>query len=210
VKLLILGATGATGRHLLEQAIAKGHGVTALVRDPATMTFRHERLTVVKGRATVAAEVDPVVAGQDAVISVLGPRDKGDPVCPDTAQALVPAMTKHGVKRLVWLSAGGVGDSEASIVAKSFVFGRIILPLFLRKPYANHARAEEILRASALEWTVVRPLQLVDEPSGKPVTATFPGGAIMGLKIARKDVAMFILREVEAREHVGRMPMIYA
>jgi len=137
MKLSVLGATGATGRHVVDQALA---------------------------------------AGLD-----------------------------------VWLSAGGVGDSKAQIIDASFVFGRIIMPLLLRAPYANHARAEEILRASGLDWTVLRPLQLVDTPTGKTASATPIGDAkVGGLKIARQDVAAYMLREVVARAHVGQMPLLHA
>jgi putative NADH-flavin reductase len=210
MKLLVLGATGATGKHLVEAALAGGHDVTMLVRDPASVTLKHPKLTVVKGRATVAAEVEPVVAGQDAVLSTLGPRSKADPVCAEAADAVVSAMKEHGVERVVWLSAGGVGDSAPQLVAASFVFGRIIMPLFLRKPYANHLRAEEALRASGLEWTVFRPLQLVDEPTGNPVTSALTHEKILGLKIARSDVAKYMLTEVTARAHVRQMPVISA
>jgi uncharacterized protein YbjT (DUF2867 family) len=209
MKLLILGATGATGKHLLELALAAGHEVTVLVRDPASVAAR-PGLRVVGGRATVAAEVEAVVRGQDAVISTLGPRQNGDAVCAEASAALVSAMKKEGVKRVVWLSAGGVGDSKPQITEASFVFGRIIMPLFLRRPYANHLIAEETFRGSGLDWTVPRPVQLVDEPTGKPVTAVPPSGKVGGLKIARHDVAAFILREVEERAHVGQMPVLFS
>jgi hypothetical protein len=141
---------------------------------------------------------------------VLGPRANKDPVCAEAAEAIVAAMKKHGVKRLVWLSAGGVGDSAEQLIKASFVFGRIIMPLFLRAPYANHARGEETLRASGLEWTVVRPTQLVDVPTGKPVSAFLPGAKVEGLKISRQDLAKYMLEEVTARAYVQQMPVLSA
>ena len=210
MKLSILGATGATGRHLLEGALAEGHDVTALVRDPASLTTKHEKLTVVKGRATVAEELEPAVAGQDAVVSALGPRSPKDPVCAEVARVLVPAMKKHGVTRLVWMSASGVGDSSVGVTKASFLFGRIIMPLFLKRPYANHLAAEEILRASDLDWTIVRPLQLTDAPTGKPVAFGAPDEKPAGLKIAREDVASFMLAELGARAHVKKTPTLWA
>jgi putative NADH-flavin reductase len=209
MKLLILGATGATGQHLVEQALAEGHEVTAIVRDPSKVTTKHERLRLVKGRATEQAELEPAVAGQDAVLSAIGPRSSKDPVCAEAAVATVRAMKKQGVERVIWLSASGVGDSRDTAVDASFVFGRIIMPLFLKHPYANHARAEEALRASGLKWTVLRPLQLVDKPTGKPATATLPGVRPGALKIARKDVASFMLKELATGAHVGQMPLLW-
>jgi putative NADH-flavin reductase len=209
MKLLILGATGATGQHLVELALAEGHDVTAIVRDPSKVTTKHERLHVVKGLATVPAELEPALAGKDAVLSAIGPRSSKDPVCADAAAAVVAAMKKQGVARVVWLSASGVGDSRDTAVDASFVFGRIIMPLFLKHPYANHAKAEETLRASGLKWTVLRPLQLVDKPTGSPATATLPGVKPGALKIARRDVAAFMLKELASGGHIGQMPLLW-
>ena len=209
MKLLILGATGATGRLLTEQALAAGHEVTALVREPDRANLP-SGVKVVKGRATDAGDVAGVMAGQNAVLSALGPRAKADEVCPAAARAVVDAMKQHGVQRVVWLSASGVGDSAPQIRRASFVFGRIIMPLFLKLPYANHARAEETLRASGLDWTVLRPVQLVDKPTGAaPEALPIGDGAIPRLKIARRDVAAFMLGELAARAHVGAMPILY-
>ena len=208
MNLLILGGTGGVGKHLVELALAAGHDVTVLARNPAGVTASHSNLHVVKGLATVEAELAPAVAGKDAVLSAIGPRAKQDPVCPDTAAALVAAMKQHGVKRVVWVSASGVGDSRQTANDASFVFGRII-PLFLKHPYANHGKAEEILRASDLEWTVVRPLQLTDKPSGKPPSATLPGVKPGSLKIARRDVAAFMLDELAKRAYLRQMPLVW-
>lgn len=209
MKLLILGATGGTGRLLVEQALAAGHEVTALVRDPDKASLG-DKVELVKGRATEAGAVAGVAAGKDAVLSTLGPRTGKDPVCADAARAVVDAMKQHGVKRVVWLSASGVGDSAPQLRRASFVFGRIIMPLFLKHPYANHARAEETLRASGLDWTILRPVQLVDRPTGAKPAALPIGDAIPPrLKIARADVAAFMLDEVAARGHVGAMPILY-
>ena len=84
------------------------------------------------------------------------------------------------------------------------------MPLFLRHPYANHLKAEETLRASDLDWTVIRPLQLVDRPTGKPVVANLGDRKLEGLKIARQDVAAFLLEEAAQRRHLRQMPMLHA
>jgi putative NADH-flavin reductase len=210
MKILVLGATGATGRHLLDQALAKGHEVTALVRESAKISITHPRLVVVSGKPDVAADLERTVRGQDAVLSALGPRRGNDPIVAEVAGVLVPAMHEAGVKRLIWLSAAGVGDSAKQLIAASFVFGRIILPLFLRKPYANHERAETIVRASQLDWTIARPVELVDRPTGRSVTASAPDNRIVGLKIARQDVAAFMLGELESGAQLKRALVIHA
>src|ERR1700677_5137897 len=165
MKVLILGGTGATGRHLCEQAAAAGHAVTALVRDSAAAKLSCPGVTIRQGQPTSEADVTAAVAGNDAVLSALGPRQGSDPVCVGAAQAVIAAMKKQGVKRLLWLSAGGAGDSAPQIIRASFVFRRIIMPVSPRKPYANHTRAEELIHASGLDFTVVRPVQLVDGPT---------------------------------------------
>lgn len=210
MKILLLGASGATGRLLLDQALANGHEVTALLRPSASVSMTHPRLAVVRGKPDVAADLERTSRGQDAVLSALGPRRGNDPIVVEVAAALVQVMQAGGVKRLVWLSAAGVGDSAKQLIAASFVFGRIILPLFLRKTYANHERAEAILRASALDWTIVRPVELVDRSTGKPVTASAPTERIGSLKIARQDVAAFMLGELESCAQLHRAPVIHA
>jgi putative NADH-flavin reductase len=210
MKLLVLGATGATGKHVVEQALRAGHEVRVLVRDPLKVIASDPKLTVVKGDVTAAADIEKVVAGVDAVISVLGPRAKTDPVCAKAAAATIEAMNKASVKRVVWLSAGGVGDSRTAINNSSFVFGRIILPLLLAKPYANHLAAEEAMRASNLDWTVLRPLQLVDTSTGSPVKTQLGDGKVAGLKIARSDLATFIIDEAANPKHLRAMPLVFA
>ncbi|HEX7703825.1 MAG TPA: NAD(P)H-binding protein [Kofleriaceae bacterium] len=211
MKLLILGGTGGTGRQLVEQALAAGHDVTALVRDPAKAGLAHAKLTLVKGRATDADEIAAAVAGHDAVLSTLGPRKNKDPISADAAKATVEAMKRQGIKRLVWLSAGGVGDSAPQLVRESFVFGKIIMPLFLKHPYANHAIAEEMLRGSGLDYTIVRPVQLVNKRTAGTITAVPIGdGKVGGLKISRHDVAAWMLGEVAANKFVGAAPILHA
>jgi uncharacterized protein YbjT (DUF2867 family) len=210
MKLALLGATGATGRWVLDKALADGHEVAALARDPAKLDPARAGLRVVKGSAASASDVEQIVRGADAVIGTLGPRQKADPICVQAAEATVSAMKSVGVKRVVWLSASGVGDSRPTINRSSFVFGRIIIPLFLKVPYANHEKAEETFRASGLDWTVLRPLQLVDKPTGNPVAVHDGDGPLKGLAIARQDLAAFILRTAGGAEYVGRMPLVYA
>ena len=209
MKILILGATGGTGKHLVQQALAQGHLVTALVRDPSKVT-PHANLQVVRGDVTAPGDLEPVVRGRDAVLCALGPGVKSDPISALAARALVGVMMKEDVKRVIWISAGGVGDSAGPMIAASFVFGRIIMPLFLRKPYANHFLAEETFRSSALDWTVVRPVQLIDTATGNAAAAAAPGSPPKGLKIARQDLATYILAELKAGAQICKMPIVYA
>lgn len=210
MNLLVLGATGATGKHLVTHALAAGHRVRAIVRDPAKVAASGANLEVRKGDVTSVADLTDALRGIDAVVSAIGPRVKSDAISPLAAAPLVEAMKAAGVKRLVWLSAGGVGDSAGPLTKASWVFGKIIMPLFLKLPYANHLRAEESIRASGLDFTIVRPVQLVDVQTGNPVATAPTGEPPKGLKISRSDVAKFMLDEVATRTHVGKMPVLYA
>jgi uncharacterized protein YbjT (DUF2867 family) len=210
VKILVLGGTGPTGRHVIDEALDAGHEVTALVRNAAKLQPR-DRLTVVTGSPANAAELEAALAGKDALISVLGPSsNKADPICADAAVAAVAAMKKLGVRRVVWLSASGVGDSRQAMNRTSFVFGRIILPLFLSKPYANHERAENTLRESGLDWTIVRPVLLVDASTGQPATAYEGDGPVPRVKIARNDVARWLIAQLGSGDYVRKLPLLYA
>src|SRR5258708_31444438 len=117
MKLTVFGATGGTGRHLLEQALATGHEVTAVVRDPAKLPGGlRERIAVVPVSMTDAGEVEAAVQGRDAVITAIGPRDMRAPadVCAATTPAIIAAMLACGGGRLVTASnsalAAGPGD----------------------------------------------------------------------------------------------------
>src|SRR5437764_14190087 len=117
MKLLLLGATGGTGRQLVSQALEAGHRVTALVRSPEKL-IAQEHLLVRAGDATDPESVDIAVAGQEAVLSALGVRSPlGEELITPSLRALVPAMHKHGVRRLIWLSALGVGQARGNAPA---------------------------------------------------------------------------------------------
>ncbi len=208
MRILVLGATGATGQLVVQKALDAGHQVTVLVRDASKVT--QPQVTVVTGRASSSADLAKVIDGQDAVISTLGPRVQKDPIAAEAAEAVVQAMNEAHVTRLVWLSAAGVGDSAGPVTRASFIFGRIVMPLFLKHGYANHLRAEQTLRASALDWTIVRPVQLVDKLTGNAVTANLGETKLLGLKIARADVAGFLVQEVMEKKYVKQLPMLHA
>ena len=115
MRIAVFGATGATGRHVVDQALEAGHEVTALVRNPASLSVEHPRLEVVVGDVGQARSVEEVVRRQDAVVSALGTNQRRGPVSvtTDGVRVIFGAMEKHGVRRLVVVSARGVGDAGA-------------------------------------------------------------------------------------------------
>ena len=206
-KILILGAAGPTGRHIVSQALRRGYDVTALVRSPEKAAdLKGARLLV--GDARDEKALRQAVKGRDAVISALG-----TPASPfrevtllsTATRALVSAMKAERVSRLVSITGIGAGDSAGH---GGFVFDKLLFPLLLRKVYADKNRQEAIIRDSGLDWTIVRP-SILNNKAGRGAVRTltdlsdFHGGVI-----AREDVATFVLDQVTTNEWLHKSPLI--
>jgi putative NADH-flavin reductase len=138
VKVLIIGATGSTGRILLEKALEQGHQVTALVRNPSAVAPREYSPRVLGGNVLDPEALEAAVAGQEAVLSALGTHStKPTTLFSASTANLVDAMKKHGVRRLVCLTGVGAGDSKGHV---GFLYDRIFLPLVLRNQYEDKER----------------------------------------------------------------------
>ncbi|NGN94421.1 SDR family oxidoreductase [Nocardioides sp. KC13] len=206
MNITVFGATGTIGRHVVEQALAAGHHVTAFTRDAARVTAAHDRLHVVEGDVTDPAACLPAVKGADAVIVTLGAGRKGE-VREAGTRAVVAAMKQAGVQRLVCQSTLGVGSSRANLDLfwKYVMFGAL-----LRPAYADHVRQEAVVEESGLAWTTVRPSAFADQSPG-PVRHGFDGTESgLRLKIARADVAAFVLAQVEDETYVRRAVSVSA
>ena len=206
-KILVLGATGGTGRLIVSQALARGHDVTALVRSP-------EKVSDLKGDKVVVGDVRDEKAllealkGQDAVVSALG-----TPASPfrevrllsTATRALVSAMKAEHVSRLVCITGMGAGDSAGH---GGFLFDNVIFPLLLKKVYADKNRQEAIVRDSGLDWILVRPSVLNDKPSEGSIRALTDLSDFYGGSISRQDVATFVLDQLRADAWLHRAPLI--
>ena len=206
MQLLIVGATGGTGVELVKQALGHGHSVRALVRDPGKLKVVHHRLEVVQGDATDRKVVADAVAGQEAVLSALGVNDrKPNTVLSDSVRNLLASMKKQKVRRLVFVSSLGVGDSKGQLGP---LYNWVILPALLKNVFADKEKAEELIRESKLHWTIVRPGALKNSRlTGKYRAAPDAAKGRWFPKIARADVADFMLHAIErngyVREAVG-------
>lgn len=203
MKLVILGANGATGRLATEMAVEAGHTVTAVTRHPDDFPLSAERLTVAAGDVREAGTVDRVVAGQDAVISALGVPYTREPVTLYSRSAghLVTSMTAHGVRRLVCVTSTGVTGEAAP--GDGFVFRKAIAPVLLamgRTIYADMRRMEAIVRDSDLDWTIIRPAGLFDATTVTAYRAS--PERIPGRFTSRADLADALLREATEDRHV--------
>jgi uncharacterized protein YbjT (DUF2867 family) len=199
MNLLVLGATGRTGRLVVEQALAAGHTITALVRSPEKLTMVNSNLHVVAGEATQKSALSRALVGTDAVISTLGGNGS---VIADSTQAIVAAAHEAGVSRIVVLSSWLVERDRMDAVTRLFT-GMAMGPLIKDK-----SAGEDALRRSDLEWTIVYASILTDGPASGSV-AVLPEGTKRGLsqKISRADVAAWMIEaatsDQQSRRSVG-------
>lgn len=194
MKLALLGATGKTGGHALEYALAAGHHVRVLVRTPAKLTTTHERLEVVQGDATKVEDCARVVHGCDAVVAALGPPGLGATTLrQDAARALAAAMKQQGVRKIVWLSALGVGDNIAQAKRSSWL-ATMFIKLVLKKTYVDADAAEQVLRASGLDYVLCRPPQLTNRSARGRVDVVPEAQTLPRISIPRADVAAWMVK----------------
>lgn len=205
MRIAVFGATGTVGRHIVEQALERGYEVTALTRDASRIARTHERLHVVEGDVLDPGAVERAVIGQDAVLVALGNGRKGV-VRAEGTRTVVEAMNRTGVKRLICQSTLGAGDSRANL---NFLWKYIMFGLLLRPAYADHQQQEACIRASDLDWTIVRPSAFTDGPRTGTYRRGFgsdePG---LSLKISRADIAEFLLDQLTDRTYVHKAPGI--
>lgn len=205
-RLLILGATGGTGQQVLVQALEAGHEVTAFARSAATIPVQHALLRRVTGSVTdEGSALADAVRGQDAVISALGRgmSFKSAGLIQRCVPPILAAMQHHGVRRLIFTSAIGVGDTIRDVP----LFPRIIFRSLLSDIYADKAVGEDLIRRSDLDWTIVQPSQLTNGP----LTRKYRVGEHLQLRgipnISRADAAHFILTQLDDAAYIGKVAL---
>jgi putative NADH-flavin reductase len=207
MRLLIFGASGHTGRILLQQALQRNYEITAFARQPAKLANAGSRIRIVQGNVKEYAAVSAALANHDAVVSALGVGTplQHDPAVVEGVRNIIRAMHAHGTRRLIYLSFIGVQESRSSV---GFVL-RYIAPIPLRHEIADHEAKEALIKASGLDWTIVRPPKLTSGPctaryrSGENITSWKPVPLL-----SRADVAHFILQELAAPAFIGRAPRL--
>ncbi|MEO0411673.1 MAG: NAD(P)-binding oxidoreductase [Pseudomonadota bacterium] len=203
MKIALLGATGGTGKSIIEQALSAGHQVSALVRDVSKLSSQ-DGLTITQGDARDGHAVSAVINGADAVISTLGNFNrKPNTEVSDAAKVFVTAMEETGPKRLVVVTTIGVGDSYKPL--KSPMFKYVVIGWVARHIWKDRERQEAVIEASSLDWTIVRPGGLTDAPHTGQYQVV-DGGAAQPKKISigRADVADFCLKALKDDTYAGR------
>jgi putative NADH-flavin reductase len=208
MKLTIVAATGGIGRQILEQAVAAGHDVTAVVRNPDRLP-RKVRSVTADLAAPDPEALESAVEGADAVLSGLGPRSNAEAgVAARGTRAIVEAMTATKVRRIVVVSAAPIGtvpspgrpNPPKHDPGDGFLMRHVLSPLTkaaLRTHYADLALMEDILRDSSLDWTVIRPPRLTDKPLTGTYRTAYGQNLRRGILISRADVAHLMLHVLD-------------
>lgn len=207
MNVLIFGATGRTGKPLVEQALAAGHNVTAYVRNASKLTLKHAKLKAVEGNLNETQKMSEAMKGQDAVLIALGQTKGGSKtVMEEAAEVITNVMNKTGVRRLITLTGAGVAQpgDEPKTFNKFMSFMLNLLAKDVLKDSAKHA---DIVRSSTLDWTIVRVPMLTDgERKGNYRIGKV--GVDDGPRISRADVADFMLKQVADKKFIGQAPVI--
>jgi uncharacterized protein YbjT (DUF2867 family) len=188
----------------VRQGLARGHRISAFVRDAAALNdIAHERVNVVRGNVLASEVVDAAVRGHDGVLCTLGSRSiiRRDTLCSEATKYIVAGMTRHGVRRLVVCTSSGVGDSRSNIPW----IGRWLVDWVV----ADKEAQERVVRESATEWVLVRPAGLRDGPPRGEIAVGLPG-PLPTRSISRAGVAAFMLDQLTSNEYLFRAPAISA
>jgi putative NADH-flavin reductase len=206
--LLVIGATRGTGKQLVQQALAAGHTVTALARDPARVEIQDERLAVIRGDVLDAATLAQAMAGCDAVVSSLGVTSayrKPTTLYSAGMRHIIEAMRANGMTRLIAVTAAPLGDGEGDTLP-SRLLGKMLWA-FIKEVYADMTRMEEIIRGSGLDWTIIRPPRLTNKPLTGRYRTAVNRNVRGGYSIARADLADACLKLLDdpaaARATIG-------
>jgi Putative NADH-flavin reductase len=205
--LIVFGASGRLGRKILEDALTAGHRVRAFVRTPSSFTMQHPHLTLFQGDSMNAESVYKALAEQQAVISALGPvRPLEAGMLETSAKNIVAAMKERNIYRLVSTSGAGVWQPQDQPKLPDY-FMAILLHIFAREVERDSFANVDVIKASDLDWTVVRFPRLTDSPR----TGRYRVGYIhkeSSIRFSRADAAEFILKELTDKKWVRKAPLV--
>ncbi|MFG3008724.1 NAD(P)-dependent oxidoreductase [Streptomyces calvus] len=197
MNLTVFGATGGIGQEIVRQALAAGHRVTAVVRDPARLPVTGDALEVFRADLSDPEAVRPAVAGRDAVLSGLGARSRRDAgVATALTRTVLAAMEAEAARRLLVVSAAPIGPEPAGAGLLGRGVRGIVSAVF-RDVYADLRRMEAEVARSATDWTVVRPPRLQDKPVSGVYRTVVGGTPARGNFVGRADVAHAMLAMVD-------------
>ncbi|NDJ55114.1 MAG: SDR family oxidoreductase [Chloroflexi bacterium] len=208
MNVTIFGATGRTGRHLVEQALAAGHQVTAFARSPSKLDdLKAQNLQIVQGTIEQPERVEEAVREADVVVSALGPTEnKPTFTVTKGTQYILDAMKKHGVQRIIVSAGMGVPDphDEPKFINHAI---NVILNLVSRHVVADMSQVVDTVRSSDVEWVVVRVPMLTDDPATGEIKVGYVGKGVGG-RLSRADMAHFMLEQIDDPQYLQKAPAI--
>ncbi len=205
-RVIIVGATGGTGRQLVAQALERGHAVTALVRNPSKLGIEHPNLRIIQGDVLDYASVEAAVRGQEAVISALGHKRYFYPtrILSEGTRNILSAMETHSVPRLVCQTSLGIGETFGRL---GLYYTLFVIPVILPFYFWDKTRQERLIAESKLEWVIVRPGALTNgEKRGAYHRGREVGSFFGTVRISRADVADFMLNQISDDAYLGTAP----
>jgi putative NADH-flavin reductase len=206
-RITIFGATGRTGKLLVRKALEAGFEVVAYVRTPSRLDVAHKHLKVVVGELAEGEKITGAIQGADAVIGVLSAVRGGSmDVMSMAVEHILPAMEQQGVRRLVWAVGAGVQapEDQPTVIHKAIEF---LLRLTAREVLEDAVSAVEQIANSGLNWTIARGPMLTEAPGSGHYRVGAVNGE-MGRTLSRENFADFILKQVESRAWIGKMPAV--
>ena len=211
MKVIIFGASGGTGQHLVQQALNQGHTVTAFARRPdSVLAAPAPGLTVVQGDAYDGAAVAAAIAGHDAVLSALGANNLGkSDLLEAGVRNMLAGMKTHGVERIIVLgAAGAAGDVAQHQGALTRAFLKLISSTVLREPFRSQRDQERLLEAGTVQYTIARPPRLLNRPFSGRYRVQEDGLPPGGTSIPRADVADFMIRQLTDTRWIRKGPYL--
>lgn len=202
MKVLVLGASGRLGRRIVAEACAHGWTVRAQTRDAARIAPA-EGVEVMVADPTDAPRMSEIVAGCDAVVFALGvDRIGATTLFSDATHGVIGAMARHGVRRLVAVTGVGAGETRGH---GGWFYDRVIFPLFTRRRYADKERQEALIRASGLDWVIVRPAPFAAKPGDAPLETHVAVSPDLRLTaITLDEAARFTVEQVASDAFLGQ------
>lgn len=207
MKIIVFGASRGVGAHVVAQALEAGYKVTVFVRSPEKFQVNHSNLIIFKGNSMDTAAVESAIAGQEAVVSALGPTRPPVPHMMETsAKNIVAGMYKHRVRRLISTTGAGVRQPEDQPKFIDHFIG-LLLNLLAKDVVLDSAENVKAIQSSELDWTIVRFPRLMDgEHTGKYRVGFV--GKNSGTQLSRADAADFILKELAEEKWLRKIPLV--
>ncbi|MBO0593987.1 NAD(P)H-binding protein [Cellulophaga sp. E16_2] len=217
MKILILGATGRTGKLVLAEALRQGYEINCLVREPKKITENHIMLNIFKGSPERISELENAMQDCEGIISALNISRKSDfpwsklrtpsTFLSDVMKNIISLSEKNKINRIVACSAWGVAETEEEI---PFWFNWIIKNSNIRVAYKDHERQENLLKTSNLNWTIVRPSGLINLKKEQKIIESYGNEPKPKITISRKSVAEFMVNALTNEKLIGQAPVISA